>query len=74
MASFISPREVQKWVEQALGERPDIGLKKAVAKVIFEARSPFDPRARRKPRTGIVFGAIFLAASAICFCYFNLAG
>jgi hypothetical protein len=74
MAPVFSPREVRKWVEQALAERPDMGLKKAIANVILEAPSPFDQQARRKARTGFVLGAILLAAAAICFCYFNLAG
>ncbi len=74
MPESIPPNEMQKWIEQALAEQPHIGLRKMVANIVLQARSPFDPRARRKPRVGFVLGAIFFAAAVICFCYFTFAG
>ena len=72
MATPISPNEMQKWIEQEIAEQPHIGLRKALMAIVVEPRSPFDPRARRKPRTAIVLGAVLFVAAAICFCYFNL--
>lgn len=74
MPTAISPGEVRKWIEQAMAQQPDIGLKKAVADILLQAHSPFDPQARRKPRVGFVLGAIFFAAAVICFYCFNLTG
>ena len=64
---------MQKWVELELAQRPEIGFRKAVVNMVLQARSPFDPRARRKPRTEVVLAALLLAAVAICFLYFNFA-
>lgn len=64
---------MERWIEEVLTEQPDIGLGKAAVGFFFEACSPFDPRARRKPKAAFVLGAILSAAAAICFCYFNLA-
>lgn len=74
MADAISPKDMERWIEEALAERPDIGLGKAVVDFVFEGRNPFEPRARRKPRTAFVLGAILFAAAVVCFWYFNLAG
>lgn len=74
MPTAISPGEMKKWIEQALAQQPDIGLRKAVVDIVLQARSPFDPQPRRKPRAGFVLGAILFGAAAICFCYFNLVG
>lgn len=74
MATAISSNEMQKWIEQALAGQPHIGFRKAVMDIVFEARNPFDPQVRRKPKAPFVLGVGLLAAAAICFCYFNLAG
>ena len=71
MATSISPNEMQKWIEQEIAEQPHIGLRKALMDIVLEARTPFDPRARRKPKTAFVLGAVLFVAAAICFCYFN---
>lgn len=73
MAALISPNEVQKWIELALAEQPNIGIIRAVMNIVLEAPSSFDPLARRKPRAGFVLGAVLFAAAAVCFCYFNCA-
>jgi hypothetical protein len=74
MPAAIASEEMQKWIERALAAQPDIGLERAVVNVVLEARSPFDPRARRKPRPWVVLGAVLFTAVAICFCYFSFAG
>ena len=61
------------WIKESLGQRSDIGLKKAIVNMLFEPPSPFDPRARRKPKAGFVLGAILSATAVVCFCYFNFA-
>jgi hypothetical protein len=67
----VSSHEAYAWIEESLGQRTDIGLKKAIVNMLFEPPSPFDPRARRKPKAGFVLSAILLVAVVICFCYFN---
>lgn len=65
---------MQKWIAEALAQQPHIGLRKAIVNIVLEARSPFDPQARRRLRVGFVLSAIFLALAVVCFCYFNFAG
>jgi hypothetical protein len=72
MAIPISPNEMQTWIEREIAEQPHIGFRKALMDIVLEARSPFDPRARRKPKAACVLGAVLFVAAAICFCYFNL--
>jgi hypothetical protein len=73
MPVSVSQREIHAWIEESLGQRPDIGLGSAMSDMIFEPRNPFDSTARRKPRTGFLLGAILFAVSMGCFCYFNFA-
>ena len=73
MPTQISSLEVHAWIKEFLGQRSDIGLKKAIVNMLFEPRSPFDSRARRKPKAGFVLGATLCMAAVICFCYFNFA-
>jgi hypothetical protein len=67
----VSPCEVQAWIKESLAQRCDIGFWNAISSMIFEPRNPFDARARRKPKSQFLLGAIFFAASLGCFCYFN---
>jgi hypothetical protein len=69
----VSPGEMQKWIEESLAQQPHIGLRKTIVNIILEARSPFDPQARRRPRVGFVVSAIIFALAVICFCFFNFA-
>lgn len=70
MPVTISPNEMQRWIDEELAEQPDIGLRKTIMNVFLERRSPFDPRARRKPKVAFLLGAILFVAAAICFCNF----
>jgi len=71
MPMQVSSHEAHAWIKESLGQRSDIGLKKAIVDTLFEPPSPFDPRARRKPKAGFVLSAILLVAVVVCFCYFN---
>jgi hypothetical protein len=73
MPTQVSSHEVHAWIKESLGHRSDVGLRKAIVNTLFEPASPFDPRARRKPKAGFVIGAILFLAAVICFCYFNFA-
>ena len=73
MATQVSSHEVHAWIKEFLGQRSDIGLKKAIVNTLFEPPSPFDPRARRTPKAGFVIGALLSAIAVACFCYFNFA-
>jgi hypothetical protein len=64
---------MQRWMEESLAQRPDLGLRQAVLNIVLEAHNPFDLRAPRRVRTGFVLGAVLFAAAVICFCYFNFA-
>ncbi len=69
----VAPCEVDAWVKESLAQRHDIGLRNAIRDMILEPQNPFDVRARRKPKTGFLLGAILFAAFLGCFCYFNFA-
>jgi len=73
MPPQVSSHEVHAWIKKSLGQRSDIGLRKAIVNMLFEPPSPFDSRARRKPKTGFVLGAILFATAVVCFYYFNFA-
>ncbi len=55
-----------------LRQRPDIGFRKAVANLILRPSDPFNPGARRLPNRIVVIAAVALAATAVCFIYFDL--
>jgi len=72
MQKTVSPREVSAMLVSCLQLRPDIGLRKAVANVFLEPANPFDPRARRQPKTIALIATAALVAVGGCFAYFNL--
>jgi hypothetical protein len=71
MPTQISSNEMHAWLKESLGQRSDIGVKKAVVNALFEPANLFDPRARRKPKSAFVLGAILFAIAAACFFFFN---
>ena len=73
MALPVAPCDVHAWIEEFLRQRHDIGLRNAMRDTILKPRNPFDVRARRKPKTGFLLGAILFAAFLGSFCYFNFA-
>ena len=54
-----------------LGQRPDIGLRKAVASTILQPVNPFETETRRQPKTVVLIAVVALLATACCFAYFN---
>jgi hypothetical protein len=72
MSKRVSPEEAQAWVEEYLKQQADIGFGKAIANMILEPPNPFDPEARRRPKTGFVLAASLLAFAAGWFVYFNI--
>ena len=73
MSVSVSPREIHDWIEELLEQRPNIGLRKGIVNMFFVTPNPFDPRARRNPKTGFLVGTILFAASLGFFCYFSFA-
>ena len=59
-------------LQKYLGQRPDIGLRKAIANTILQPVNPFETEARRQPKTTALIAVVALAATAGCFTYFNL--
>jgi hypothetical protein len=55
-----------------LRQRPDIGLRKAIANLILRPANPFDPEARRLLNPVALITGVAVAATASCFIYFNL--
>jgi hypothetical protein len=72
MPKTVTPFEVHAWLEENLRARADLGFRKAVERIVFESPSPFDPQARRKPKTGFLMLMSPVAAATSCFLYFNL--
>lgn len=68
----ISPKEMQKWIEQEIAEQPHIGFRKVLMNIVLETRNPFEPQTRRKPKAAFVLSAVLIVAAGICFCYFNV--
>ena len=52
-------------------QRPDIGLRKAIANTILQPVNPFETEARRQPKIAALIAVIVIAATACCFAYFN---
>ena len=54
-----------------LGNRPDIGARKAVLDAALEARNPFELKAARPPRRWFVLFAVITTLLCACFVYFG---
>lgn len=59
-------------LQRYLGQRPDIGLRKAIANTILQPVNPFETESRRPPKTAALIAVVALAATVGCFAYFNL--
>jgi hypothetical protein len=55
-----------------LRNRPDLGLRRAVADGVLEPANPFEPQAVRPPRRWFVLFCLLAALTVGCFVYFNL--
>ncbi len=74
MKTSVTPPEVHAWLDEGLEARADLGLRKATARFVFEAPSPFDPQARRKPRAEFTILVLLVTAAMASFLYFNVVG
>jgi hypothetical protein len=52
--------------------RRDTGFRVAVADAVFEPRNPFEPVAKRRPKTGIAVAAGLAVLVTMVFLYFSL--
>jgi hypothetical protein len=63
-------------VHDALAEnlknRPDLGLRNALAERVLESRNPFEPEAARPPQRWFVLFSLLALLALGCFVYFNL--
>ncbi len=63
--------EIRGWVDESLRSHAEIGFRKLMASVVFEPQSPFDSRARSRPRTEFLILVLLAMAATACFLYFN---
>ena len=64
-------KEVHETLKQYLHNRSDLGVWKAVTTCLMEARNPFEPESRRKPRHGLLVFSIFWLMAVAAVIYFN---
>lgn len=74
MRKRVTPIDVHAWLDEGLKARADFGFRKAIARLVFEPPSPFDPQARRKPRAEFLILVLLVTAVMACFFYFNVVG
>lgn len=72
MPKTVTPHEVHAWLDENLRERLEFGFRKALARLVLEPPSPFQPRARRKPREGFLILVLLAMTTIACFLYFNV--
>ena len=72
MKKSVTPVEVRAWLEESMRARADLGFGKAMARLVFEPPTLFDPQARRKPRAEFLILVLLVTASMVCFLYFNV--
>jgi hypothetical protein len=58
-------------LREYLGNRPDLGLWKAVASGVMEPSNPFETKSVRRPRRWFVLFVIVSLTSTWTFVYFN---
>lgn len=72
MPRQVTAQDVHAVLRQNLRNRPDIGLRKAVADGVLEPPNPFEPQAVRPPRRWFVLLGLLMVPAVVCFVYFNL--
>ncbi len=72
MPKQVTAQEVHAVLRHNLRNRPDIGLRKAVADGVLEPANPFEPQAVRPPKRWFVLLGLLAALVVGCFVYFNL--
>ena len=71
MSDRVGSKSVYGALSQYLGNRPHVGVGKAVRDAVFEAANPFDPKAARLPRRWFVWFSLLAAMAFDFFFYFN---
>ena len=71
MMDLVVVKTVYNALNQYIGNRPDVGLNKAICDAMFEAANPFDAKATRPPRRWFVLSCLVSALVFGCFSYFN---
>lgn len=71
MAERVTPEQTHAWLEVYFRQCRDIGLSKAVANFVLRSPNPFEPDARRSPRSELLYAIGFLACAVSWFFYFN---
>ncbi len=64
--------EVRVALEANLRARPELGLWKAIADLMFEPPNPFDSSARRRPKKEFLLLCLLIISSACVFLNFNV--
>lgn len=72
MSKQITAREIHAVLCHNLRNRPDLGLRKAVADGVLEPGNPFEPLAVRSPRRWFVLFCLLVILAVGCFVFFNL--
>lgn len=54
-----------------LHERPDLGIRKAIAALVLEPRNPFESESRPSPQRWFVLLLLVTSVSVLAFAYFN---
>jgi hypothetical protein len=71
MTRCVTTIEVHAWIEENLSARTDLGFRKAIANLVLEPPSPFEPDARGRPKTGFLLLVCLVTAAIAFFLYFN---
>jgi hypothetical protein len=71
MGDRAGSKSVHSVLSQYLGNRPDVGVGKAVRDAVLEPANPFDAKAARLPRRWFVLFSLLAAMMFGFFLYFN---
>ena len=72
MPRQLKVSEVRAALEANLSARAELGLRKAIADLMFEPPNPFDSSARRRPKKEFLLLCLLIISSACVFLNFNV--
>ena len=67
----VTAEAVHRHLECYIRDQHDLGLFKGLQEVMLNQRNPFDDKARRTPKAGVVLFGLIAALLLVCFLYFN---
>jgi hypothetical protein len=70
---YVTAEEMHRALKAAIAGRPDVGFRGAAGDVFLQARNPFEPASRRRPKKEIVLIGSLILLGLAAFSYFNLA-